>query len=315
MNRRLIRRRLPSLAIGISLVGAVGFAIAADTDRHTLTVGSLEREYLVHAPADLPDAAVPLVFVFHGGGGTAAGTPKLTGFNTVADREKFIVVYPEGIGRGWNDGRETKVSQAHRDEVDDLAFFDALLARLAKEHRVDAGRVFATGISNGGIFSHYLAANRAEKIAAIAPVVGGLAAPFHERFKPARPVSVLIIQGTADPLVPYEGGAIAGRAGRDRGNIVSTDEAIRLWTRADGCGPEPEITPLPDRDRADECRTEERRWKGGRDGAEVVLWRVENGGHTWPDGPQYLPRLVIGRVTHDFGSAEIWDFFAAHPRP
>lgn len=302
------------LALGLGLTSALACA-PAGAELRTVTVGALEREYRLHVPAGLPDTAVPLVFVFHGGGGTAGGTARLTGFDDVADREKFLVVYPQGVGRGWNDGRETGVSQAHRDGVDDLAFFDALLARISEDQRVDPKRVFATGISNGGIFSHYLAANRAEKVAAIAPVVGGLAVPFNERFKPAGPVSVLVIQGTADPLVPYEGGNVGGRAGRDRGKIISTDEAIRLWALANGCAAEPEITPLPDRDPADECRTEQRRWKGGRDGTEVVLWRVGNGGHTWPDGPRYLPERVIGRVTHDFGSADIWGFLRSHPKP
>lgn len=315
MNRRFVRRSLLGLAVGLCVaVPAVVAQRAASTPR-TITVGSLDREYLLHVPADLPDAAVPVVFAFHGGGGTARGTARLTKLDDIADREKFLVVYPQGIGRGWNDGRDAKLSQAHRDDVDDLAFFDAVLASVAHEYRIDMKRVFATGISNGGIFSHYLAANRSGSVAAIAPVVGGLATPFHQRFRPAAPVSVLVIQGTADPLVPYDGGKVAERTGRDHGRIIGTEEAIHLWTRANGCAEEPVITPMADRDPTDACRTEERRWRGGRDGTEVVLWRVENGGHTWPDGMQYLPERIIGRVTHDFGSADIWEFFKSHPKP
>lgn len=303
------------IAFGLAVSVAVAFAQRTASSVQKMAVGPLEREYRLHVPANLPDSPAPLVFVFHGGNGQALGTMNLTKFNDVADKEKCIVVYPQGIGRGWNDGRITQVSQAHRDGVDDLAFFDALLAKLSQEHRVDAKRVFATGISNGGIFSHYLAANRAEKIAAIAPVVGGIATPFHERFKPTHPVSVLIIQGTADPLVPYGGGKIAGGDGRDRGGIIATDETIRLWTRANGCAAEPNIKPLPDQDTQDRCRTEEQRWKDGREGTEVVLWRVDGGGHTWPGGIQYLPERLIGRMTRDFGSTEIWEFFKSHPKP
>jgi len=282
----------------------------------TLTVGALERECLLHVPADLPkEQPVPLVFVFHGGGGTAAGTMGLSRFNAVAEREKCIVVYPQGIGRSWNDGRVTQVSQAHRENVDDLAFFDALLARISKVHRIDPKRVFATGISNGGIFSHYLAANRAEKIAAIAPIVGGIAEPFDQRFHPAQPVSVLIIQGVADPLVPYTGGKVAAGDGKDRGSIIATDAAVKLWVQANGCLPTPETSTLPDLDPKDECNTQTFAWKGGRIGSEVMLYRVEGGGHTWPGGIQYLPQRIIGRVTHDFDSNAVWEFFKQHPKP
>ncbi len=297
----------------VSVVAQVAFR--APRGMRSLTVGTLEREFLVHVPANLGSSPVPLVFVFHGGNGQATGTMGLTGFSEVADKETFIVVYPQGIGRNWNDGRVTQVSEAHRDNVDDLAFFDALLAALTREYRVDTKRVYATGISNGAIFSHYLAANRAEKIAAIAPVVGGIATPFNKRFKPSQPVSVLMIQGTDDPLVPYNGGRIAGRERQDRGSIIGTDEAIRLWTRVNGCDSEPITKPLLDRDANDGCRSEEQRWTGGRGRTEVVLWKVQGGGHTWPSGPRYLPERLIGRVTRDFGSAEFWEFFESHPKP
>jgi polyhydroxybutyrate depolymerase len=208
--------------------------------------------------------AVPLVFVFHGGNGTSVGTMHLSRFNEVADRENFIVVYPQGIGRSWNDGRITQVSQAHRDNVDDLAFFDALLEKLSKGNRIDPKRIYATGISNGGIFSHYLAGNRSGKVAAIAPIVGGIAEPYASRFKPEHPVSILIIQGSADPLVPYEGGKIGGGDGKNRGSVIATDATVQLWVKANGCLGVPEKSTLPDRDPRDGCRTEVSCWKGGR---------------------------------------------------
>ncbi len=212
-----------ALLLFVLLPGTVGLCLWAqdrsETNRlrRTVRVGQHDREYLLYVPAALPtDRSVPLVFVFHGGNGEAKGTMNLSRFNDIADRENFIAVYPQGVGRSWNDGRTTKVSQAHRDNVDDLAFFDAMLEAVSREFRVDSDRVFATGISNGGIFSHYLAANRAQHIAAIAPIVGGIAEPFDQKFKPTEPVAVLIIQGSDDPLVPYSGGKIAGGDGKDR---------------------------------------------------------------------------------------------------
>lgn len=313
--------------IATIIIGVSGILIAArawtearhvteQTETITLTVDGRERLALLHVPPVLDETKpAPLVFAFHGGGGTAANTLSLTKLHELADREGFLVVFPQGIGNSWNDGRVTQVSQAHREGVDDLAFIDALLARLLETRRIDPKRVFATGISNGGMFTHHLAANRAEKFAAIAPVVGGITKPFHERFKPAAAVSVLIIQGTDDPLVPYAGGQVLPRRKEDRGSIISTDEAVRLWVNANACQQASAPTMLADADPADGCQTEVTQWKGGRDGSEVRLYQVKGGGHTWPDGPQYLPEAIIGRVTHDFDSQAIWDFFKSHPKP
>jgi polyhydroxybutyrate depolymerase len=191
----------------------------------------------------------------------------------------------------------------------------ALLDAIARAHAVDARRVYATGISNGGIFSHYLAGRLAPRIAAIAPVVGGIADPPEPWFRPERPVSVLMLQGTADPLVPYHGGPVAF----GRGRIIDTEDAARRWAAANGATPAPVQAPLPvggsaaaSRDRCGGVRTV---YSGGREGSEVVLVRLDGGGHTWPGGAQYLPPMLIGRVCHDFDATSlIWEFFKAHPR-
>ena len=278
--------------------------------------GGLDRHFLLYTPASLPeDQPVPVVFVFHGGNGEAKGTMNLSRFNAIAAMERFIVVYPQGVGKSWNDGRVTTVTQAHRDKVDDVAFFDAILERLTRDYRVDPRRVYVTGISNGGIFAHYLAAHRAGTIAAIAPVVGGIAEPFHKEFNPSHPVSVLMIQGTDDRFVPYDGGSVGIGRGNDRGNVISTEGAAALWVRANGCQPEATEKVLPDRDPNDGCRVKAIIWSDGREGSEVWLYRVEGGGHTWPGGIQYLPKAIIGRVPHDINSQTIWDFFQAHPKP
>jgi polyhydroxybutyrate depolymerase len=286
--------------------GAVRLAVPA---------GGRERQFLLYVPKDLPrDTAVPLLFVYHGGGGEAKGTMNLSQFNPIADQGRFIAVYPEGIGKGWNDGRSTAVSLAHRENVDDVAFFDAMLARVAEEHAIDRRRVFVTGISNGGMFAHYLAAQRSQQIAAIAPIVGGIAEPFDREFKPTHPVSVLMIQGTEDPLVPFAGGEVALPDGKDRGSIIGTEAAAALWRVANRIDGQPITRMLPDRDPTDGCRVESTVWSSGPGGVEVWLHRVEGGGHTWPAGAQYLPKRIIGRVTHDIDSASIWEFFASHPK-
>jgi polyhydroxybutyrate depolymerase len=298
---------LATLTLGQS-AGAQG------TVRREMELHGQQRTYLLHVPGNLPtDRPVPLVFVFHGGGGDGAGIERMTRFSDLADREGFIVVYPDGLWKNWNDGRAPNVSRAHRENVDDIGFVSALIDAVSMDYRIDPKRIFATGISNGGIFSHYLGANLSSRIAAIAPVSGGIAEPFSDRFKPENPVSVFIIQGTDDPLVPFHGGGIV--RGR-RGRIIDTDEAVRLWTQRDGCKPEPRAGTLPDADRRDRCTVKWYSWSRGRENTEVKLFVIQGGGHTWPGGAQYLPALIVGRVCRDFNATEaIWEFFKNHPRP
>jgi polyhydroxybutyrate depolymerase len=278
----------------------------------TIEVGGLLRTYLIHVPPSLPvDKPAPLVCVFHGGGGDAEGTERLTHFSSLADKEGFLVVYPEGVDKHWNDGRDGPATKKDKD-IDDGAFIAALLDALEKEFKINPKRVYATGISNGGIFSHYLGATLADRFAAIAPVVGGLADPFHEKFAPKKPVSVLVMQGTKDPIVPYEGGEI--KPGR-RGKIIATDDAIQKWVKHNECAAKPVEDDLPDKDPDDGCTVKRFTHGKGKDGTEVVFYKIEGGGHTWPGGTQYLPERVIGKVCRDFdATAVIWEFFKAHPK-
>jgi polyhydroxybutyrate depolymerase len=196
-----------------------------------------------------------------------------------------------------------------------VGFTAALIDDVARLHRVDADRVYATGLSNGAIFSQTLAMRLAPRFAAIAPVAGGIAAPLGERFAPAAPVSVLILQGTADPLVPYAGGEIRPPWSDSRGSVLPTEETVRRWAEVNGCGLLPVEMHLPDRDPADGCRATRLTYDGCRAGTSVVLYRLEGGGHTWPNAEQRLPSRVVGRLCRDIDASEvIWDFFRTHPR-
>ena len=300
------------IAAAWSVTAALPAAAGGATQAHTLEVGGLTRSYLLHVPPTLPAGPAPLVLVFHGGGGNGPGIERLTRFSELADREGVLIAYPEGVGRNWYDGREfSSGSRAHRERIDDVGFVAALLDVVARAHAVDPRRIYATGISNGAVFSHYLAAHLSPRIAAIAPVAGGIADPPDAWLRPERPVSVLILQGTTDPLVPYRGGAIAF----GRGRIIDTEEAARRWARLDGAAPEPRPTALaaPGKDHCGGLRLT---YSGGREGSEVVLVRLDGGGHTWPGGTQYLPEGLIGRVCRDFSAtAVIWEFFRTHPKP
>lgn len=296
--------------VGVSLFAAPSGRTVAGS----ITVDGRVRTYLLHIPpqGDSP-RPMPLVLAFHGGGGQGPGMERLTRFDAIADREGFLVAYPDGVKRGWNDERGDAADLLERGNVDDVAFVAALLDAIAREHAVDVRRIFATGMSNGAIFCNLLGDRLAPRIAAIAPVAGGLAAPLEASFAPARPVSVLLINGTKDPLVPYAGGFVVNRR---RGEVVGAERTARLWAARDGCAAEPRAARLPDTDPTDGCVARETTWAGGTGGAEVTLLTIEGGGHTWPGGAQYLPRGIIGRVCRDFDASErIWAFFAAHPKP
>ncbi len=316
MSRRKILALITVLLVsflGVAACRALLRKPGPDTVRRFLTVDGRARSYLLHVPPGMTAVERPaLVLMFHGGGGDAVSGERGTRFSELADRERFLAVYPEGVARGWNDGRIAPDQPAIREGADDVGFVAALLEDVERTHPFDRRRVFSTGISNGAIFSHTLAARRSDLIAAIAPVVGGMASPFDETFRPEHPVSVFVIQGVEDPLVPYDGGKIARG---DRGEIIPTEEALRKWIEHNGCAAEPARETLPDASPGDGCRVHARRWTGGRGGVDVVLYRIAGGGHTWPGGSQYLPEGRIGRVCRDFdGTEAIWAFFAAHPK-
>lgn len=312
MKRRLFLSALLAAACCHAQSGP-GAGPVTDSLRRALDQEKRTRTYLLHIPHNLPTTqTVPLVLAFHGGGGDGAGMERLTGFSALADREGFIVAYPDGVAKHWNDGRGSAVSEAHRVEADDVGFVEFVIADISRDCAINPRRVYATGISNGGIFCHYLAARLAGRIAAIAPVVGGIAQPFAEEFKPAAPVSVFMIQGTNDPLVPYHGGGVL--RGRN-GSIISTEKAAQMWVNANGCETKPITGELADADPGDNCRVNWSRWPDGKNGTEVVLYTIEGGGHTWPGGPQYLAASVIGRVCRDFDATRaIWEFFKKHSR-
>ncbi len=315
VSRNMIRRGV-LLVLAVTLLGS-GFACAyrrlrpgPNTEPRSIEWEGRTRTYLLHVPPGLPAEPVPLVLALHGGGGRGVQMETLTGFSALADREGFLVAYPDAWEHHWNDGREDAVSESHRLKVDDAGFLVAMIDAVGREFPVDTKRVYASGISNGAFMSHYLGATKASRIAAIAPVVGGLADPFHKVFSPSEPVAVMIVQGTEDPLVPYPGGDV--EAIRKRGKLIPTEDAARLWSNANGCSGDAATRDLPD-PVEDGCRSTEFRWSGK---ADVVLWKIEGGGHTWPGGPQYLPVGIVGRVTRDFdATTEIWTFFKAHPKP
>src|SRR6202035_315690 len=169
-----------------------------------LTSGGYARDSLLHVPASYdPTKGTMLVVNYHGFSSNAAEQVALTGMNPVADSTNFIVAYPDGLGAGWNAG--ACCTEAQPPNVDDVQFTKDLLSLIGSEYCIDPARIYATGFSNGGFMSHLLGCKMADTFAAVAPVSGVLGIP-PETCRPSRPIPVLHIHGTADMVVPYDGG-------------------------------------------------------------------------------------------------------------
>jgi len=265
-----------------------------------LQVGTLERLYYVK-PALGKTRAV--ILAFHGGGGQPTKFDQIAGkFGEAANDEGFTVVYPEGLGKQWNDGRP-KIVNPH----DDLAFFDALLIDLAQKN-YPTDKVFAIGISNGGMFSFRLACERSERLLAIAPVAAGI--PKHlENCNPKNPVSVVQFFGSKDPIMPMKGGAIKiPLSWKDRGVVLSQEAGWSLFLKRSGCkGRSMEIFR---NGMGTDFSVERDRWTGCPSRVSGEHFMVMGAGHTWPGGSPYLPEALVGAVSKSFiANHEILRFF------
>ena len=305
------RRVAPPLLALAALGAAAGEAQLLRLRAHTLAHDGMNREYLLYTPRlarRLPGDR-PLVLVLHGGGGTHRGTVQNTRrrFHQLADQHGFYVAYPNAVNKMWDFG-EGKISESLERRVDDLGFFTRLIDRLLVELPIDPGQVFATGISRGGQASYFLACRLGDRIRAIAPITMPLPAFLEDDCRRGPPVGVAILNGTEDPLVPYDGGQIT-LFRQKRGRVLSTDATARLWRQRNGCSDSSTDETIDEVD--DATRVRKTVWSDCA-GAPVVVYRIEGGGHTWPSGGQYLPEALVGRVTREIdGAVEAWSFFAA----
>ena len=272
-------------------------------------VDKRERTYLLHIPkSEAPKEGYPVIFVLHGGGGRASGTSITTAFHSHKLGKKFIVVYPDAVElngkRNWADRRTVTVQGREAfSKVDDVGFLCFILDSLIKSYKVNQKRVFSTGISNGAFMSQTFAAEKSDRIAAIAPAIGGMAESVGKNFKPKFPVSVLLINGTKDPLVPYEGGYV--RFGKQKlGKTLSVDEIVNLWVKHNGCQKNPKVEKLPDRDKTDGSQVVKYTYGNGRLGSKVLLLKIIGGGHNWPGARKYAPQFLIGKTCYDLNATD-----------
>ena len=275
-------RRTATVLVGLVLVIAgcattppSGFVTG--TSLHTIKVNGRDRTYRLYKPAGVP-ATAPLVVMLHGFSGSAKQAERAYGWDKLADFAKLVVAYPNGLDRAWNVDGEGCCGRPAREGVDDVAFVSAAVADITRNVSINSARVYATGMSNGGIMSYTLACTT-DIFAAIGPVAGTQL----NSCRTAHPMSVLHIHGTADRLVPYGGGQ-----GFSVINGPSVPEVNTFWRNVDQCG-----TPAVATNGAVTTST-----AGCAAGRGVVLTTVDGGGHEWPS----------------FATQRLWEFFASHSR-
>jgi len=277
--------------------------------RCSVDVNGVRRSYLLHVPPLAgANAHAPLVLVFHGGGGHDWNMPGFTHFDDLADRQGFFVAYPDSTNTHWNDGRGES-------DADDVGFVRALIAHVAHSHPIDSRRIYATGISNGGFFSNRLACDLTDQIAAIVSIAAPMPKPLDSTCQPSRPISVMYIQGTDDPLVPINGGKVGFASGRGRGENISLDASARFWCKVDRISSPPEIANIPDVIN-DGTHVQRKTWVNGADHTEVIVYTIDGGGHAWPGAAQYLPKRIVGKASQNLDATRtIWNFFKTKSMP
>ena len=258
-----------------------------------LVHGGVERAYRVVLPPVAPNGALPLVVALHGGLQSIEGLARMSDLDGEAARSGFAVAYPEGLQRTWNAGR--CCGPAMRRGADDVGFVMAIVDRSIEHDGVDPGRVYATGISNGGQLAYRLATERAERFAAIAPI----AASMMVDGRPMASVSVLHIHGTRDRMIPFAGGI--GERSLTRVSNPPVREVIDRWRGFVGAGGQPTVEHRPP-------ATIET-WTA-IDGTEIALCEIQDGGHVWP-GPHTWLRSVASAFD---ATPFVWRFFDRHRR-
>ena len=283
--------------------------------RVSIHIDDRDRKFIFVTPKGFkPGTPLPIVFFFHGAGGSAQQASHTYGWAQKADAENFFAAFPEGLpvrpdGMSsfllnpniWRDKRAGMPTRG----IDDVHFFEELLNQLEATLQIDPKRVYVTGFSNGAGMTFTLGAQFADRIAAIAPVSSQSFAAVDAL---ARPVPVYYLAGTADPLIPYHGGAVMLPWGNTR-TTPPVQDSVDTWARLDGCPPEPQVI-------SDENGVRVVRYGPGQDGAEVLFTTIEGNGHHWPDTVEPLPHAICGPTLDPFNATDrIWDFFVKHPMP
>lgn len=286
--------------------------LAGSVERGALLQDGTKRSWVSYIPATSADRPA-LMIVLHGsmGSGQQARAESFGyDFDRLADQNGFVVAYPQGVEGNWNDCRVTQANSAKRRHIDEAAFLRALVQHQIREHRVDPSKVYVVGVSNGGSMAICLAMLAPDLARAYAAVAASVPTAKNLAATPSgQAVSILIMNGTDDPIVPWAGGEVVlWPVLASRGTVLSTDASVAYFLGLAGLEGAPQVTHLADRDPTDGTTVEVSLWTAP-DRHRVALFAVQGGGHNVPQPAMHGMRL-LGRSNRDIRAAdEIWNFF------
>ncbi|MCC5794871.1 MAG: hypothetical protein JJT85_09065 [Chromatiales bacterium] len=305
-------RRWPSGIVASILCAAVPAAAEVELVEARIAAGEHERRYLMARPADRKPAA--LLIVLHGAGSNPErlrlGTANA--FDRLAADHDVLVIYPAGVGDHWNDCQSGMPDQADRLGVDDAGFLAGLAGEIGEREGIPTSQRFVAGMSNGGEMVYRLALESPGAFAGHTVMAANLPADFGECSPSGSPVPLLVINGTADPINPWEGGEVSIFEQITRGTVRSTRDTLAWFVSLAGHEPAASVSEDLGEDPAVGTRASIERWQGGGR-PTIALLTIENGGHGFPH-PNVLYPPIFGPVHRGFDTAAIiWDFFSSSP--
>jgi polyhydroxybutyrate depolymerase len=271
--------------------------VPENLQRRTLKIGDKDREFFINIPASVKGNPAPVVFALHSGASSSGLAQHLkVDYTKRGEQEGYVTVYPSGVN-GWNIGSHDAYSVKRRtSDADDLGFFRVMFDTLIKEGIADPKRIYITGGSNGGVMTQFLVCNLADRIAGAGVMVATLPAAVKNWPKPARPIPVIIMLGTVDPMKPWNGNT----------DQLSADATVEYWRKQNNCTGDAKKWDLPDRDPNDGTRIHAQRWEGK---APVLFYTMEGHGHGWPM-QKGRDETGTGPKTRDISAPEeFWKFF------
>lgn len=287
-------------AVVIYFLSRPGFIIAPSEE---MEHGGEHRFYDVRLPPNAdPSLPAPLLLVLHGGGESASRMERISGLTELAGRAGYIISYPEGVEGFWNDGRAGEYSRASRSNVDDVGFLSSVVDAIAAKHPVDRSRLYVIGFGNGGMMALRWACEQGDALAGVVAISASLPAEFQSACTNQMGVPLMLVFGTDDPLLPYQGGDVI-MFGQFRGELLGARATTDFWAIGNQCETDPVTTLLPDIDPTDGTSTERLDYTNCA-GGEVRLYSVRGGGHMIPGVRQDHVEHMFGIASRDFHALE-----------